>query len=224
MVSEGENNTARQRALLAVQERQKEIEIKNAERLKQIKETNRQKWHNNRKKTPLSGSVRQREDSSVEGPGGPAKLQAGGSPTRGPGVTKHPCDIPSILRGKASSNASVRNEKSGLNSATKASMQASRSSQGAKGGNGSGKGAQENKIAQESNNSTPRGPARGVTPKALFSQGLQPKSPNKRAHEASNSATGDKCNIIDVDSETAEGGALSQLHERVHRRLDGKRL
>ncbi len=115
-------------------------------------------------------------------------------------------------------------KKSGLNSANKASIQASRSSQGARGGNGSGKGVHENKVSQESNSSTPRGLSRGVTPKALFSQGLQPKSPNNRAHEASNSTTGDKCDIIDVDSETAKGGALSQLHKRVHQRSDGKQL
>ena len=222
MASEGGNNTARQRALLAVQERQKEIEIENTERLKQIKETNRQKWHNNRKKTPLSGSIRQREDSSVERPGGPAKLQAGGSPTRGAGVTKHPSTIPSILRGKPSSNTSARKEKNGLNNANIASRQASRFSQGTKGGNGSGKGARKNKIAQESSNSTPKGASRGVTPTVLFSQGLQPKSPNKRAHKANNNSTGNNDNTIDADDVPAEGGefAVSYTTECIEGRME----
>ena len=220
MVSEGGNNTARQRALLAVQERQKEIEIEDTERLKQIKETNREKWHNNRKKTPLSGSIRQREDSSVERSGGPAKLQAGGSPSRGVGVTKLPSSISSILRGKStcntsarkekdrgkpSSNTPARKEKDRSNKANIASSQASRFSQGTKGGNGSGKGARKNKIAQESSNSTPRRASRGVTPTALFSQGLQPKSPKKRAQKANNNSTGDNDNTIDADAVPAEG-------------------
>ena len=63
-----------------MQERQKEIEIENTERLKQIKETNRLKWHNNRKKTPLSGSTRQRDDSSVERSGGTGQPASRGYP------------------------------------------------------------------------------------------------------------------------------------------------
>ena len=186
MSQEGATGTTRQRAVAAARERKKGMETEEARRRTEIAKAHKKNWHASRSKPSLSGTTRQRDESSTGEAGGPSKLQGTGSPTRSTGITKSPGPPHSILRNNAGKATSSRTETDNQPPSRSRNERTPRvDGTGVGVGRGEGGNAAQS-LNQGSRSGTSGDGSKGVRPTTLFREGLQPKSHKAKSKQAAN--------------------------------------